>query len=351
MVDQRRRLVVVAGVLMTAVSACGQPSTAAHSTTNASSTATVAPVDATASPSGSPAVVAATNALGASVSFTCRLPIVTGGQAPQAGFISFPSGAYAPDPAGNTPKTGLAYDRAYGRWLPVDWRSVSDDGSRYTYATYGNNDPLSGTNSIIHIVNVATGADRILLRTGQYIIMDYVGAGIYLAAWIGGHDGPGPQVGWVVDPVSGSVRALSGGQKYGYWIGSGAGWRMDYNTADPTVHTGMTGANRIIRVDLASGAEVTWFYQQGADYVQVEGFDRSGHPIVNSGVGGVSTMWLLTDASHRSKLFTGPTFFYSATADLHGIWFSNGSATYLYNAASGLQEVSLTGGQIAGGCH
>jgi hypothetical protein len=334
------------------LSGCGKPSTSQRSTTSTSSSATATPVAASVFPGESPAAVSATNALGASISFTCRLPIVTGSQAPQAGFISFPTGSYAPDPAGIKPKTfGLAYDRGFNRWLPVDWRSVSDDGTHYVYATYANQDPSSGTSSVIHIVTVGTGADRILSRTGQYIVTDYVGAGIYLTAWIGGHDGPGPEVGWVLDPVSGNLRALSGGPKYGYWIGSGAGWRMDYNTADPTVHQGMTGANRIIRIDLASGAEATWFYQQGADWVQLEGFDRSGHPIVESGIGSAVTMWLLSDASHRSKLFSGPTLLNGALADVHGIWFSDGTATYLYNAVSGLQKVSLTGGQIAGGCH
>ena len=338
---------------MTVISACGKPSTAVRSTSSTSPHATAAPVGATASSSPTPAVVAITNALGASISFTCRLPIVTGGQTPEAGFIAFPAGSFAKDPSGNIkPKTfGLAYDRLYSRWLPVDWRSVSDDGSHYAYATYSDTFPSNGATSVIHIVNVATGADRIVLRTGQYVITDYVGAGIYLTAWVGGHDGPGPQVGWVIDPVAGSLRALIGGQKYGYWIGSGAGWRMDYNPADPTVHQGMTGPNRIIRVDLASGAEGTWFYQQGADGVQLEGFDRLGHPIIESEIGSVSTMWLLSDASHRSKLFSAPQFFNGAMADLHGIWFSDGTATYLYNAASGLQKVSVTGGQIAGGCH
>ena len=76
-----------------------------------------------------------------------------------------------------------------------------------------------------------------------------------------------------------------------------------------------------------------------------------GHPIIECELASVSTMWLLSDASHRSKLFPAPQFFNGAMADLHGIWFSDGTATYLYNAGSGLQKVSLTGGQIAGGCH
>jgi hypothetical protein len=286
--------------------------------------------------------------------FACRLPIVTNvGQTPTAGFISFPGGSFAADPGGSIKSKGfgLAYDRGYNRWLPVDWRYVSDDGTHYAYVTYSDTVPGPGAYSIIHIVNVATGADRVVTRSGQYVINDYVGQSVYLSAWVGGHDGPGPQIGWVLDPSTGGVRALAGGQGYGYWVGSGGGWRTDYNLADPTVHQGMTGPNRLTRVDLASATEATWFYQQGAESVQVLGFDREGHPIVASGTGPVVAVWLLTDATHRSQLFSGSSYMYGATADSHGIWFSDESASYLYMPSSGLRKVASTGGQIAGGCH
>jgi hypothetical protein len=278
-------------------------------------------------------------------------------QTPTAGFITLPAGSFAPDPAGNikSKASGLAYDRVFAKWLPVDWRLVSDDGTRYTYATYSGDPTTPGSYSALHVVNVATGVDRIVTQTGQYVINDFVGSGIYLSPWVGGHDGPGPQIGSVMDPSTGSVRALSGGQKYGYWIGSGAGWRTDYNTADPTVHQGMTGPNRIIRVDLASGSETTWFYQQGADWVQVLGFDQQGHPIVSSGVASGNsqevTIWLITDPTHHSVMYSGSLMMGWAMADSHGVWLSDGGAMYLYTAASGLKIVSPTGGQIAGGCH
>ena len=269
------------------------------------------------------------------------------------GFISFPSGSYAADPGGSIKSKGfgLAYDRGYKRWLPVDWRHVSDDGTQYAYVTYSDTVPSPGAYSVIHIVNVATGADRVVTRSGQYVINDYAGIGVYLSAWIPGRDGPGPQIGWVLDPSTGGVRELPGGQKYGYWVGSGAGWRTDYNPADPTVHQGMTGPNRLTRVDLASGTEATWLYREGADWVQVLGFDKEGHPIVSSGTGQAVAVLLLTDATHRSQLFSATGFMNGAISDSHGIWFNNESATYLYTASSGLREVASTGGQIAGGCH
>jgi hypothetical protein len=290
----------------------------------------------------------------ATVGFSCRLPIVTSiGQTPTAGFVNFSNGSFAADPGGRitSKSSGLAYDRGYNRWLPVEWRLVSDDGNHYVYVTYSDTSPSPGAYSSIHVVNAATGADRVVSRSGQYVVNDYVGSGVYLSAWVGGHDGPGPEIGWVLDPTTGGVHALAGGQKYGYSVGSGAGWRTDYNPADPTVHQGMTGPNRLTRVDLASGTEATWFYQQGADWVQVLGFDTAGHPIVSSGTGQLITVFSLTDATHRSQLFSTSAFLGWATADSHGIWFSDGSSTYLYTPSSGLQRVASTGGQIAGGCH
>jgi hypothetical protein len=351
----RRLLVPVAVLALTA--ACGATSTShqpPNRVTPPSSDATAtASVAATISPGGSPTATATPNVPITAVDFSCRLPVVTTrNQTAEAGFITFPGGSYAADPAGaiKSKAYGLAYDRAYSRWLPVDWRLVSDDGAHYVYVTYSGDTPAPGAYSSVHVVDVATGADRVVSRNGQYVVNDYVGTSVYLSPWVGGHDGPGPQIGWVLDPATGRIRAL-GGKGYGYWIGSGAGWRTDYNTADPTVHQGMTGPNRLIRVDLATGAEATWFYQQGSDGVQLLAFDRAGHPIVSSGTGQVDSVLLLTDASHVSQLFSTGGFIGGPLADAHGIWFTDGSATYLYTAGSGLRKVASTGGQIAGGCH
>ncbi|HVH65538.1 MAG TPA: hypothetical protein VM674_05835 [Candidatus Acidoferrum sp.] len=321
---------------------------------------TVSPLASLSTPaaSGSPVATASTTAT-ASGGLNCRLPIVTtdtGGQVQHAGFLSIPSGTFAPDPRGTpAPKPlnyGLAFDRGYDKWLPVNWRLVSDDGSRYVYADYPNPDPLAaGAHSVIHIVNVATGADRVLASSGQYIIMDYTGNDVYLTQWVGGHDGPGPQVQWVLNPSTGVVTALPGGPKYGYWVSAGAGWRTDYNTADPTVHNGPSGGNRLIRIDLATGAETTWLYQQGADWVQVLGFDLKGHPIVGVGAGNTITIWLLSDVAHRSQIASGPAFYSGAVGDSNGIWLSGSDGTYLYTPIAGLQKMATTGGQIAAGCH
>ena len=341
-----RKTLVLALVAMSMV-ACGPKATANRPLASSSHAAATN----AASPSASATAVTS--------SLSCRLPLATSdtnGQIQQMGFLTFPSGTFAQDPAGTIkPKAiggGVAFDRGYNKWLPVGWRFVSDDGSHYVYADYPNPDPTaSGAHSVIHVVNVGTGVDRVLTQTGQYIITDYSGNGVYLTQWIGGHDGPGPQIQWKLNPSTGVVTTLSGGAKYGYWVAGGAGWRTDYNPADPTVHNGPTGGNRLIRVDLATGAEATWLYQQGADWVQVIGFDLTGHPIVVVGVGNQGTIWLLSDALHRTQITTGPVGFGGAVGDSNGIWMSGVDGTYLYTPAGGLQKMSSTGGLIAGGCH
>lgn len=347
-----RRALAVAMMAMSMV-ACGPTATANRPLGSTSPRAGTSATTSAPSPSANATAAIVPGGL------SCRLPLATtdtNGQIQQAGFLTFPSGTFAPDPRATIkPKAigdGLAFDRGYNKWLPVSWRLVSDDGSHYIYADYPNPDPTaSGAHSVIHIVNVGTGADRVLTQTGEYIIMDYSANAVYLTQWIGGHDGPGPEIQWMLNPSTGVVTTLPGGPKYGYWVAGGAGWRTDYNTADPTVHNGPTGGNRLIRVDLATGAETTWLYQQGADWVQVMGFDLKGHPIVVVGVGNQITILLLTDSVHRTQITMGPANYGWALGDSNGIWLSGVEGTYLYTSAAGLQKMSSTGGLIAGGCH
>jgi hypothetical protein len=306
---------------------------------------------ASASPTLSTSASASATSSADSSVLNCRLPLVrlnADGTPGSAGFLTFPGASFSVDPHAGAKSE--AYDRVFGKWLPVGWRWVSPDGSHYAYGVYPTDSPSPGVNSTIHVVDVSSGVDRVLLTRGQYLINDFEAGGIYLTAWVGGHDGPGPQIGWVLNPTTGVLTALSGGQKYGYRIGSGAGWRDDYNTADPTVHEGMTGSNREIRVDLKSGAETTWFYRQGVDGASLVGFDRQGYPIINSVVGTAFTTWSVVSPNNARKLFSGYAFG-SVTADPNGLWFSDGQATYLYDSTHGVRKMAAVGGSIAGGCH
>jgi hypothetical protein len=177
-----------------------------------------------------------------------------------------------------------------------------------------------------------------------------VGSGVFLKAWVGGIDGPGPEIGWVLNPTTGTVRALAGGEKYGHSIGAGAGWRDDIYGVDPTI-TGIPGPNRITRIDLSTGAEAVWFYQPKANSVSLVGFDGQGRPLVAAMIGEEFSIWRLTDASHRTELFSGRGFPLGAIADSHGVWISDGTATYLYRSGLGVQKVSRSTGRFAGGCH
>jgi hypothetical protein len=203
-------------------------------------------------------------------------------------------------------------------------------------------------------VDVRTGLDR-AVANGAYVITDFTAGSVYLYPWRYGIDGPGSQIGTAMDPTTGALRSLPGGTKYGWWVGGGAGWRDAYNTADPTPHPVVRGTNELIRIDLATQKETTWFYQQGLDAVSVLGFDQAGHPVIFSWTQATdaTTVWVLTDATHRTKLFSTKQQLNQALADSHGIWFSyaGSSGTYFYDSTGGFRQVSRTGGQVAGGCH
>jgi hypothetical protein len=55
----------------------------------------------------------------------------------------------------------LTYDRAVGRWLPVNRAQVSDDGLRYAYVEH---ELGAATSQRIHVVDVRTGSDQVVYR-------------------------------------------------------------------------------------------------------------------------------------------------------------------------------------------
>src|SRR5437667_7858058 len=127
----------------------------------------------------------------------CRLPFVRNDTGRTAGFVWLPGGAWSPDPSAGI-QAGF-YSWRFGRWLPTDPSSVSQDGSHYAYST---------PDWTIHDVDVATGIDRTVLtgpgQTSGVQILYYASQGIYFD-----HVVQGPQPGlWFLDPRTGSVQTV-----------------------------------------------------------------------------------------------------------------------------------------------
>ena len=344
MPEFRTRLLTI--LVIPVVASCGASRATALTTRSPTPSGTLSATTAT------PTSAASTPAT-STASANCRLPLVpsTG----TAGFISYPGGTFTADPAAaiKTKANGLAYDRGFARWLPVPWALVSSDGRHYSYGEYPDFSTYPLPDSVLHVVDVATGRDRIVAR-GQYVVSDYETEGIYLTQLVGGHDGPGPQIGALLNVSTGSIRQLTGGAQYGYVIGGGWGWQAQFNTADTTTHEGMGfWTNELFAVRLTDGSTTRWFYRPGVDSVDVIGFDRQLNPVISVGTGNSAVILDLTAPNAATQLWSGPQgTFWSALGDGVGIWLSGQAAgTYLWTPGGPLKKVSATGGVPAGGCH
>ena len=295
----------------------------------------------------------------------CRLPVtwaVQNGSSldTKAGFVTFPGQTLREDPA--APARSTFYDRGLAKWLPT-WRSsVSPDGRRYAYSE-GN--AYVGTEGKLHVVDVATGVDRVIYRSSRvYGVIDFAAEGIYLTGAVP----EGYPIGlWLEDPRGGTPRLISS-SVVSPAVGGGYAWGLDFNTADPSPGPGgIEGPkNRILRFDLRSGVATPWFYRPGAS-LYVLGFDSRGEPFVTADfvpspadVNGQDSVevWLITSGTSATEVFEGsgipvPRL---AAVDSYGVWFDGSylhdSRVWLYANGSMQQvaAVSVDYFAVAGGC-
>jgi hypothetical protein len=305
--------------------------------------------------------------------FTCRLPVVTestGGDFVtfSGGFVSFPSATFKADPAGKIhsrylqqdfataakpvlyggPQAGNPfYDLARHRWLPVSSAQAAPDGASYASATAG---ATSAEPAHIRVVNVAHGTTKVYavpvpnVRPPAGIqVADFDGSGVLFVV---NQFEQYPSGVWRLDVATGSVRAraqvanvmLVRG-RYA-WVG-----RMDPRDPSPP-RAAASGAlfDSVIRVDLASGAEVVWYYRPGKA-VAVRGLDAGGNPVVSVASGPAlafdASELRLVDApgGTGSVVFNGGHWLSEPQADNGRLWFGNDRGIYLYTPARGLRKV------------
>jgi hypothetical protein len=296
---------------------------------------------------------------------TCRLPIkwylYSGREG--IGFVSFPDLAVTAD--ASAPATSLFYDQALSKWLPV-WRNdVSPDGRTYAY---------QDATGKLHVVNAATGFDMVIYDGAPVVsVVDFAAEGIYVESASGL---------WLVDQTTGKHRVISATAR-AYTVGNGAAWVTDYNPADPFPASPVRGMgngtygpyNRILRVDLGTGAATPWFYQAGTD-MNIMGADYSGHlfvaigsRVVSQDPVGTGEVWVVAGPSAAKRVNTA-TVNKSSVAlahpwppeevgavDRHGVWFDAphppalSSAVWLYSNDSFQKVAELSDNvTVAGGC-
>jgi hypothetical protein len=359
------------------LSACGPVKAAAPAASPSAPQATSANLR---EPSASPSVA----------ELSCRLPLSDydwQNQTLTDGFVSFPTATFGVDPTGAFQSQAsdghlnksvvrpylyggpgeATYTRRYGRWLPSSVAAVSPDSSHYAYAEQYND--ASGPRSRIHVVDVASGSDRVVYDQGFYGVIDYEFEGLYLFA-VGYADAPSSGL-WRLDPRTGSVQAILATQAGSRiptvnYVGGGAAWFSDLAPGDqvPATVQGMAQAfffDRLMRVDLKTGSITPWFRQPGKE-VQAIGEDGQGHAIVrvSSTLDGATTtseqLWLVTGQGVGKQLYGGPgsssqdfVDFGTPLADDHGIWFGSNKGVYLYTSDGLIKKASAVG-QVAGRC-
>ena len=205
------------------------------------------------------------------------------------------------------------------------------DGSAYVYVREAS--PTQFRNEI-HLVNVASGEDRIIYDQGAYDPLAYNADGVYLQHHLSGTDAANGL--WLLAPATGSLKAFPAGE-HATWaaVAWGAAWSY-------SVDGNRFGSSSFARMDLATGTITTWFNaggsaqppEPGSKSVRIFGFDGP-HPLVEVWVdGGTPELWLLNGPGQASRLPDVPLGQGSpplATTDSHGTWLIGTDGVYLYD--------------------
>ena len=313
-----------------------------------------------------PTISPATDLPVTSAGLSCRLPVVRSTQGGdyaslQGGFITFPQGTFAADPAGVIESEYLQqdfvtiakpvlhgggasfYDAAMKRWIPSSPAQTSPDGTSYAYAISG---ASSSDPTIVHVVDVARATEHLYSLTsfapGAAVgihVVDNDGTAVYLVS----DQFEGFPIGvWRLDLASGLVRQLkqvSGVMlvRNGYaWVG-----RIDpRDPAPPRPPRSGQYFDAIARVDLNTGSEVTWFYRPG-QAVALRGLDSNARPIVNIAPAPAydfnqGSFRLLGAPGELGNEISHDRWFNDPQADSGRIWLGNDQGIYLFTATAGL---------------
>lgn len=258
--------------------------------------------------------------------------------------MTFPGGSFAKDP-----NSLGAYDRAAGKWLPVFRAWTSPDGLHYAYPEYR---PVTGpATGIIHIVDVSTGADKGVNVPAPSLVVSYETAGVYVTRVVP-NSGAAAMALTLVDPVAGTFKQITADERAWLQVGGPSAYAADLDGSDPKPPSGPGAANRVLKLDLASGAITTYFSSPG-NSVQILGLDASNNPVI-----GITSATSYSVRLGTSAIFSGPPADTNPggplVVDSHGVWFGSQSGRiWLFPAGGPLQKMadsSTPGGFPAAGC-
>lgn len=223
----------------------------------------------------------------------------------------------------------------------------------------------------VHLVTVATGADRLIYRQPSGFppanyssphLLAFQGDAIYVSVDTfyktpggGSSQVPVDQAGvWRIDPGGAAPRRLLTDGIDGILGAGGVIWSVEHDHTSPRKDT-------LVRYDLASARKDSWFTDADSG-MELLGLDRDGRPIVwTYDNQGHIKIWLVSGPeaakdfysetyAHYVSIYAGNNreFGYLA-ADSHGVWFGSTNGLYLYDA-SGMRKVADKPGIPLGQC-
>jgi streptogramin lyase len=293
----------------------------------------------------------------------CSLPVTSGGDAnspPQGEQLDVRSGRVLYDAYGGFERGSAAsgvrtmappglsgpaagyFDRAVGRWLPVESAdAVSPDGSRYAYVALD-----QGPRSEVRLVDITSGSQKLItIRPDFWRVVAFRQQGIYLHT---GYEGVGAGL-WLLDPDTGALKTVFTDAQVTV-VDETDAWLMMRNPSDKLPDPSAMGASsdEILRRDLLTGATTVWLYRPGTSMGVVAVANRM--PIVWIYDGLSTTYWIMTRANEAQRMdFPFSSVRYPSiggfTGDAAGVWAGSLDGVYLWTPRTGgvlMSEVEAT---------
>lgn len=273
---------------------------------------------------------------------SCTLPVYWGDNATGsalAAFVKLPSGTVSMSGTilpSHQFLFGATYDRKSNTWLPAPSEYISPDHTQYAYEAPGT------SVSEIHIVDIATGADRVAYR-GPLIfsVIAFEADGVYMRQAVLPKQSVYQNL-FRLDPAGGTPKLVRGSDHHMYqtgWtvLGGGAAWGIDYRLK------GTSYTYLVDRLDLATGAVTVWFTSDPDHQFAPMGTDSKNRLYITDGF----EVWRLAKPGQAEHLLSPAktegsyTFGGEMLADAHGTWFQALGGVWFHSDAEGSRQLPV----------
>jgi hypothetical protein len=224
----------------------------------------------------------------------------------------------------------MSYDRLLDRWLPVYSNQVSLDGVSYAYFT--------APAAVLRVVEVASGTPRVAFSGDPTLIWKVVAfrpEGIYVSHSNGPAGGDtDPDRLWRVTSST-TLALISDRRSVGGWrIFGGYAWGVE--TDDPMRLAQPGTEERLLRIDLKTGAASVWFRRTGTLIGALGGLPNGNTVVL---VGDPLALWMVAAPQDERQIASIGASADSAN-DSHGVWLLNASGIWLVTSSG--QAVLVT---------